>query len=666
MLTSDRRSRAKEREAARIVQVFLKFFSIELLAGLLILLVAQLWALLRAGEVGSLGWRVALRAATRNFRGPDEIAIVKIDERTARRWRSREDMPRDFLAKLIAKIEEAEPRAVGIDVFLDRAGEDPAADASLRQTIGWYSNIVLVSEIERSPSVAGLYREYRPDDAYFPSDLDSGSMPAVGHSMLAKRGETCYGYLPVVPTPEYGLCPCFGVATYLVALGVRSDGQVRSKLARLLGGERDSISVALGPVIRRGVSGEPLPVNFLGRPGRTFRRVYPASAILNMDLEALRAALHDRIVLVGATYRHARDKFRTPVSGAGLADGIEIHANIVASYLLREHIVPSSSLVRLVLYVASVLLTIVLFQRTSFLRAILLLFLGIAAYWVLAFAAFLVGSPQWLPLVKPTLFSTSTALFMIFYKSLRVELARDEIERLWGPRIGHSYLLELEETTATPDRLVSAGAGQKETVTVACLAVHGLSELAESGSLPEQQAIRLVDEFIDTIQEQVVFAKHRRGAADRFFGYKMLVFCGVPVAKDDREEAEMAAGIALDSLHHFGALREEWKKRFGPEMDRLWLGIGIHTGPVVVGSIHNRIGEKEYTIVGRTPHLAEQIEGLVEEVEAPSPVLVSGATASLIGASFELQRIGIDVNACTWARGTQGLDAIFALTEQKA
>ena len=628
---------ARERQVARVVQVFLKFFSIELLAGLLILVVAQVWRLMQIGEWGTLNWRIAMRAAVAPTPGPDEIALVQIDERSAREWPTRDMVPRDYLASLIEKIEEAGPKVVAIDVFLGGPGADPRADSLLAEVFDRYSNLVLASEIEPQAG-SDYFVEYRPYEKLLPAE---GTIPVVGHTMFASRNGLAFGRIPIAKTPEHGYCPSFALATYLASTGIADDGDARLKLQEWVTDEpRTPENEALATVLRKGLAGTVLPVNFLGRPERTFKRTYPAYAVLGMSERILRLALAGRIVLVGATYRNARDKLYTPVATRAPMDGVEIHANVVADYLLGQHVFPSSPALSWLLNLLAIGLTVFLFHRYLFLRAIEILTILLLVFWFGAFAAFLIGQPQWIPIVDPTLLSIGTALFMIFYKSMRVDLARDEIQRLWGPRLADSQLVELEEQLATSERLVTAASGQSEVVTVVALRLHGLLQLMEKSGLREQKLLRMVDQFIDVMQEEIVFAERHRGATDRFFGETLLVFCGVPIAQSDRDEAIKAVRIAFEAKQHFGLLVKDWERSTGFEIgDVLRLGIAVHTGNVVVGAIHNRTGEKEYAILGEMIHDVTALESLTQTLGANGTILISSATAALVRDFFQLEKV---------------------------
>jgi adenylate cyclase len=115
----------------------------------------------------------------------------------------------------------------------------------------------------------------------------------------------------------------------------------------------------------------------------------------------------------------------------------------------------------------------------------------------------------------------------------------------------------------------------------------------------------------------VVF-KHG-GTLDKFIGDAIMAFWNAPT--ENPRHAEQAVAAALEMGEALDRFKEELAVTDGSLHD-FDIGIGLHTGPAVVGFLGSD-DRLDYTAIGDTVNLASRIEGCTKGV---ARVLVSGAT----------------------------------------
>jgi adenylate cyclase len=170
------------------------------------------------------------------------------------------------------------------------------------------------------------------------------------------------------------------------------------------------------------------------------------------------------------------------------------------------------------------------------------------------------------------------------------------------------------------------GAGQTRQVTLLFSDIRGFTTLSESRR-PEE-VVALLNRYF-SLQVDVVF--RHRGSLDKFIGDCIMAIWGAPL--DDREHARNAVACALDMADTLAA----FKRELGAETLDFDVGIGVHSGPAVVGLIGSD-KRREYTAIGDTVNVASRIEGLTKE--AKRRILVSRDTMELCGDAFDFEPAG--------------------------
>ena len=151
---------------------------------------------------------------------------------------------------------------------------------------------------------------------------------------------------------------------------------------------------------------------------------------------------------------------------------------------------------------------------------------------------------------------------------------------------------------------VPGGDGQEREMVVLFADLRGFTRLAEH-KLP-YDVVFFLNRYFEAVGTATAEAG---GIANQYTGDGVMALFGA------QTEPGVACRQALRASGAMIARVEEFSRSFGAELDGpLRLGIGIHTGPAVVGEMG--YGKTRYlTAVGDTVHVASRLEALTKEYE---------------------------------------------------
>jgi adenylate cyclase len=162
--------------------------------------------------------------------------------------------------------------------------------------------------------------------------------------------------------------------------------------------------------------------------------------------------------------------------------------------------------------------------------------------------------------------------------------------------------------------------GEKREVTLLMSDLRGFTAMAER--LEATEVVSLLNHYLSVMVELIHLTG---GTIDEIIGDAIFVLFGAPMVMPDA--AQRAARCALEMQKAMRGVNEHNFKMGWPEIE---MGIGIHTGEVVVGNIGSTKRSK-YAVVGSTVNLTARIESFTVGGQVlVSPTLINAAGTGLI------------------------------------
>ena len=209
----------------------------------------------------------------------------------------------------------------------------------------------------------------------------------------------------------------------------------------------------------------------------------------------------------------------------------------------------------------------------------------------------------------------------------QLELRNVFIRKTFGRYLSDEIV---DNLLATPEGLHLGG--EKRKVTVLMSDLRGFSTISER--LKPEQVVTLMNNYLSVMTD--VITRHQ-GTIDEFIGDAILTIFGAPVKRED--DTARAVACALDMQLAMEPVNR-WNAEHG--LPDVQMGLGIHTGEVVVGNIGSRKRSK-YAVVGAPVNLAARIESytLGGQVLISEETLDEVRDVASIKGSFEVSPKGV-------------------------
>lgn len=169
--------------------------------------------------------------------------------------------------------------------------------------------------------------------------------------------------------------------------------------------------------------------------------------------------------------------------------------------------------------------------------------------------------------------------------------------------------------------------GERRMVTILFSDIRDFTRISEN--LPPEEVIVMLNEYLTAMVDEIL---SHGGVPDKFLGDGIMAVYGAPLAYGDDAERAVRTALAMRTQ-----LQEINEKRAADGKEAFRIGIGIHSGEVVVGNI-GHIEKMEYTAIGDTVNVTSRIESLTKEIKCD--ILVSESTYEYLPEIFDVNRHG--------------------------
>lgn len=546
-----------------------------------------------------------LKDARFRVRGPitptKQVVVVAIDHKSIKeigRW----PWSREVTARLIAQLAHYGAKVTALDIVFSEP-QDQVSDAALSAAVTAADNVVLgyffrdeeqpIEPVSLLQLESARIKLVRVADGV--TSIPLGEYRSVDTNLsLIGKGARDFGFFNARPDGDglyrrslllllyngdiYPSLAMKALRHYLgheIMLDIQPWGVDAIQLGELRVPSREDGTMAL---------------NYYG-PAGSFRTV-SAGDVIKKRLPP--DALNGSIVFVGATEIGIFDIRPTPFDAT--QPGVELHATVAANaldgrFLRHDGTTQTLELVSLVAF--PVLLGIGLAFAPGTLVGLAAFGALAVLFWTVNYLAFSQGLRD-MTLLYPLLGLGLTYLGSEAWRNLVVERKGRQLKKAFSNYVSPDLVRQIEKN---PDKLVLGG--EQRELTILFSDIRGFTTVSEDLTPPE--LVALLNEYLSPMTRIVL---EERGTLDKFIGDAVMAIFNAPL--DVPQHAVHACRAAVRMLEELQRLNKGF---VGRGMHSLDIGIGINTGPAVVGNMGADI-RFDYTAIGDSVNLASRLEGL--------------------------------------------------------
>ncbi|MDH5694425.1 MAG: adenylate/guanylate cyclase domain-containing protein, partial [Gammaproteobacteria bacterium] len=159
----------------------------------------------------------------------------------------------------------------------------------------------------------------------------------------------------------------------------------------------------------------------------------------------------------------------------------------------------------------------------------------------------------------------------------------------------------LNEVVNKHEEFAHAEVGRKENVSMLFSDIRGFTNMSEH--FPAEVVVEILNHYFSQMTDAIFLTQ---GTIDKFIGDAIMAFWGAPIRTETH--AKDATLASLEMLERLKEVKIWLKEKKYPSLS---IGIGLHTGDVILGNIGSE-QKLDYTIIGDNVNLASRVEGLTK------------------------------------------------------
>ena len=578
-----------------------------------------LWQIGAWNSLELLGFNLIVR--TRNYlphaSWDERIAVIGIDYCTLQQY-GQFPLSRDCYTQLLETLEATPPAAIGFDILFT---EPTAYDAELAEAMALNGTVVL---------------------AVAPSLQQQTLHPTAVLDRVTSKGHIA-NY-----TDFDGITRQFFLYIYQVpSLSIQLLQTYNNSIQQTFTANTNKKSLITIPSLQSGINQKSIWINWV-EPTQNIP-TYSFADVLQKKIDI--AKLKNKIVLVGLTATGTNDPLKTPFQQTVPTSGIYIHVAVLDNLLNQRFLQKLPWQFELLLLLTlSIAVTIILTPQKFYQRILLLGLLPLT--WLILSVLALATHNFWLPTAAP--------IGTIILAGLSVQ---------WQEQKEKQQLMSLFASHVSPETAGLIWQNRSEifqngqldakemVVTVLFSDIRSFTTISEG--MKPRELLNWLNTYLGTMAECV---HEHHGVIDKYIGDAVMAVFGIPFPHTQtaqiQQDAINAVSTAMAMQERLILLNKELEQLDQPAIH---IGIGIHTGLVVAGSVGGS-QRLNYSVLGDTVNIAARLEQLNKNTQELNPrnILVSDTTHQLIKDNYHTQRVQE-----LKLKGKQELTVVYTVTEIK-